>query len=76
MLLQWQIIKPKYIHISHLAVMSSTKGVRKGGGWVWGYPAPPLSLICYKNFATFARRLIVFTHVCLLICRLNVNATE
>ena len=36
----------------------------------------PLSLIFYKNFITFARRLIVFAYFCLLNCRLNANTTE
>jgi len=40
------------------------KVVRKGGGV--GVKTPPLSLIFYKNFITFARRLRVFAYFLLV----------
>jgi len=39
------------------------KGVRKGGV---GVKTPPLSLIFYKNFITFATRLSVFAYFLLV----------
>jgi len=39
----------------------NNKGVRKGGGLTL-----PLSLIFYKNFITFERRLIVFAYFLLV----------
>jgi len=39
------------------------KGVRKGEG---GVKPPPLSLIFYKNFITFASRLNVFAYFLLV----------
>ena len=41
------------------------KDVHKGGGL--GLKPPPLSLIFYKNFITFARRLSVFAYILLVI---------
>ena len=49
-----------------------TKDVHKGGFGV----NPPLSLIFTKIVLPLQRRLIVFAHVCLLICRFNANTTE
>jgi len=48
----------------NIAASVATKGVRKGGGV--GINPPPLSLIFYKNFITFARRLSVFAYFLLV----------
>jgi len=48
---------PDFPHFHAVVFLSALKGVRKGLGLT-----PPLSLIFYKNFITFARRLIVFAY--------------
>jgi len=47
----------------HNILDSEIKGVRKGEGLEL---KPPLSLIFYKNFITFARRLNVFAYFLLV----------
>ena len=58
-----RFIESYYISIDCSNMNDKSKGVRKGG--VLGL-TPPLSLIFYKNFITFARRLSVFAYFLLV----------
>ena len=71
----WSFIIIAVIEFYRVKINLTRKQGRTQGG-EFGVKTPHLSLIFCKSFITFARRLIVFTYFCLLICRLNANTTE